>query len=596
MSRWYLTSSEKADNGARFACQQANLRSSGHISDPNCRGQAYFKRAVTTPNLVRCGENDWICCAGTLVYNGQLGERALQDCYADFVTSGAPFIQSKAIGHYAIAIRRGDDLTIFTDPQGALTLHYANTGSFWFVSNSLQLCAGALSRSKLDSTKLLVAILQSSLPGEDTYYQNVRRLFGTQIIRIALRSGTLRVERMGCAAPTISWRLPTIEDAVRQYVSEVRAVFQEFKAIAPIALLGTGGLDSRTILAALLDQQIRPQLMYGIGNSHLTDYWLGDIEVAKALAKGSNLPFKQLDWSGTQPHSEQTLRTLFQTYGFKYEIYGAPEAFLRGYNGGITPYPKMFLGGYSPAFTNSKPWELKQASFSLDDLVANSMAFQGGTIEESRCIIDKAAYRTTYAEEIRKGLHWADVDFPDHGASLQSYVRAKLFFYIRAESRYLNFVNEFGHYVAPFLMKRLYDPLLNVPLEFRANDEFQIRLIHAFAPALSEVPLFTGWGPARIDRSTFRLVRDIAAPKRSIVERVGRRAQALCSHVEILDKVVGDKATRRDTAIIQTYGREVMNDPLGQRWFNSTSEFAPKIMARIWHYLVGVNTMGYTEE
>jgi hypothetical protein len=559
---------------------------------------------VATPNMIKCGENDWICSAGTIIYNGWLGEEALRDCYADFVTAGISAVQSKAIGHYALAIRRNNEVTIFTDPQGALNLYYIGTGSFWFVSNSLYVCASALSQRKIDTTKLLVATLQSSLPGEDTFYSDIKRLFGTQLIRIDLGGGTFRVERIPKSASALSWGLPSIQGAIDQYKQEVRAVFRELAAVGPIGLFATGGMDSRTILAGLLDRQAAVQLMYGIGNSRLTDYDISDLDVAKAVAKLYNLPFQQLDWSGNQPHSEETLQELFRTYGFKYEIYGAPESFLRTFNGGISPYPKLFLGGYSPAFTNAKPWELNQKSFAFDDLIADGMQFQGGTVENSRWIVGKAAYRSVFATEVKTGLRRAEIDYPDNGASLETFVKAKLFLYIRSESRFLNFVNEFGHYIAPFLMKKLYDPLLSVPFEYRAKDEFQLRLIHALAPGLVEVPLYSGWGPARIDRDTFRLIRDRVEQKKLLVSRIAnfvlpsvlrKPARSIYSRVWPRNKQAAKKLMGRDSAIVEAYSWQVMNDPLGQRWFSSTSEFTPKMLARIRHYLVGVNTLGYTE-
>lgn len=605
MSRWYLTSSENADRDARVVCQRARLRSSGVMSGPNCYGQAYFKRVVATPNVAKCGDENWICSAGTIIYNGRLGEAALRDCYLDFVTAGISAVQSKAIGHYAIAIRENNQVTIFTDPQGSLSLYYCDTGSFWFASNSLDVCASALSQRKIDSTKLLVNVLQSSLQGEGTFYSNVKRLFGTQLIRIDLGSGALRVEHIHSSASALSWNSPSMQDSIDQYKQEVRSIFGELTAVGSIGLLGTGGIDSRTVLAALLDQKANLQLMYGVGNSRLTDYDAGDLDIAKALAKLYNFPFLQLDWSGNQPHSEETLQELFRSYGFNYEIHGAPESFLRAFNGGISPYPKLFLGGRGPALSNSKPWELSQACFPFDDLIADGMRFTGGSVEKSRCIVCKAAYRSVIATDVRTSLRCAEMDYPENGASLEAFVKAKLFLYIRADSRFLNFANEFGHYIEPFLMKKLHDPLLSVPLKYRVKDEFQIRLIHSLEPSLIEIPLYAGWSPARIDRDTFRLIRDRISPKQSLVGRIAEKAlpsallepaRTTYRRITHRNKESTEKLSDRDLAIVEAYSREIMRDQLGPQWFNSTSEFTPKILARIRHYLVGVNTLGYSDK
>ncbi len=605
MSRWHLTSTENADHLAQIACQRANLRSSGRIPDPTCHGQVYLKRVVATANLIKikCEENDWMCSAGTIIYNGRVGEEALRDCYADFVTAGISAVQSKAIGHYALAIKHNNEISIFTDPQGALSLYYICAGSFWFVSNSLHVCASALPDRKVETTKLLVATLATSLPGEDTFYSGVKRLFGSQVIRIAADGGPFRVERIPKLPRVLSWNFPSIQEAIDQYKQEVRAVFRELAAVGPIGLFGTGGMDSRTILAGLLDQRAAVQLLYGMGNSRLTDYDSSDLNVARSVAKFYNLPFQQLDWSGHQPYSEETLGALYRTYGFKYEIYGSPESFLRTFNGGNSPYPKLFLGGYSPAFTNAKPWERNQTSFTLEDLIADGMNYPGGTVENNQCIVDKSGYRSVIAAELKTGLRCAEIDYPDKGASLETFVKAKAFLYIRAESRFLNFANEFGHYIAPFLMERLYEPLLSVPLKYRQKDEFQLRLIHALAPGLVDIPLHSGWGPARIDRDTFRLIRESVDQKKSLVYRIAKaglpsvlRKPLRSIYTRLRNKPTAAKPTNRDSAILAAYGRQVMSDPLGQRWFSSASEFTPKVLARIRHYLVGVNTLGYSKK
>jgi hypothetical protein len=264
----------------------------------------------------------------------------------------------------------------------------------------------------------------------------------------------------------------------------------------------------------------------------------------------------------------------------------------------------LFLGGRGPALTNSKPWELKQTSFAFDDLIADGMHYPGGTVEKSRCIVCKAAYRSVIATEVKTGLRCAGIDYPDNGASLETFVNAKLFLYIRADSRFLNFANEFGHYIEPFLLKRLHDPLLSVPFKYRAKDEFQLRLIHALAPGLVEIPLHSGWGPARIDRDALRLIRDRVDQKKSLVHRIAdvvlpsvliEPARSIYSRVGLRNKQAAEKLTDRDSAIVEAYSRQVMSDPLGRRWFSSTSEFTPKVLARIRHYLVGVNTLGYYE-
>lgn len=346
-------------------------------------------------------------------------------------------------------------------------------------------------------------------------------------------------------------------------------------------------------------------LMYGVGNTKLSDYDLGDLDVVQQIAKRYHLPFQELDWAGTQPYEERKLQELFRIYDFKYEIYGAPDSFLRTFNGEIFSYPQLFMGGYSPAFTNSKPWEWPKKSYHFDDLIATAMQTSKGPIENNECIADVESYKAAFSTEVKIALDRAGFVFPASGVSLETFVRAKLFLYIRAESRFLNFVNEFGHYIAPFLMKRLYDPLVSIPFQFRANDEFQLRLIHALTPSLVEIPLFSGWSPAHVDVKTFRLVRDSQMVKRrSFARRAASRVLPSMIRTQAhkaysLLARSGDKKPApiapRDASIVDVYGRAVLNDPLGHRWFRSMAGFSPKELARIRHYLVAVNQLGYSE-
>jgi hypothetical protein len=565
----------------------------------------YFKRAVSTPNFLNFGNDKWICSAGTVVRDGQIGTKALENCYSDFISNGIPGVQENAIGHFAIAVSDPAAISIFVDPLGSLNLYYFHDREFWFISNSLSLCARILPHRKIDSTKLLINAVKSTLPGEDTFYCGIKRLFGSQALRIEMPSGILQVTEVPKIKARIDWKFSRIEDAVEAYKAEVQSVFRELTAIGSIGIFGTGGLDSRTVLAAVLNQKTAPSLMYAIGNSKQTDYDPADLDVVSQIAKRYDLPFRQLDWSGSQPFKADTLNSLFDLYGFDYEIYGASEGFLKTLNGDLTPYPDLLLGGYSPAFTNAKPWQLPERLYSFDELVKDKMRSTRGSIEDSECIASNHSYREIVAAEMRIALQREGLDFPATGVDLDTYVRAKLFLYIRAESRFLNLVNAFGNYIAPFLIKRLYEPLLSVPFSYRANDEFQIRMIQTLAPGLTAIPLYSGWGPARINPETYHLERDYPSePFSARLKRVIWRlvptpvlvaAKKLRSRPRSHAQSAPPTLAPQDAVVIQNYGSEIMSDPLGRRWFNQLSEFTPKEITRIRHYIAAVNHVGYSE-
>ena len=600
MARWHLSSNALADRAAGDICEKAGLLRSGeHSADDGCRIRAYRKRVMPCDNFVTAGAQDWICTAGTLVFNGKLGREALSACFQRFVSDGIDGIRDEALGHYAVAIRKANEIWAFTDPLGAFDLYYLTAQHEWFVSNSLEVCAGAASSRKLDPLRLLVQTLQTYFPGEETFYSDVKRLLGCQAIHIDLRTRHCSVEAIPPSQSSQNWELPNIEEAVCRYQAEVREVFRNLASIGPVGVFGTGGLDSRTVLSALVDQKADLQLMYGIGNSRLTDYDSRDALLAQQVAHEAGVSFQRLDWSGQQPHTMAKLAAFFVRYGFRSEIYGASDSFLDSLGGAISPYPQLLMGGYSPAFSSFKPWELDRNSFTFEELVADSMRFQGNYVARSQCLLDKASYARVVSDAVRRTLALHGLDYPEQGADLRMFVRAKLLLYVRPESRLLNLVNEFCPYIAPFMIRRLYDPLLEVPFEYRKRDEFQLRLIHSLAPRLVRIPLYSGICPAHIDQATFRLVRDPEGVQNSAAKRLVDRVKPVIARRAVKAALRGlrklaTEPNDRNAAIRRAYSRQIMHDPLGKRWFGSVAEFTPKDLARICQYLVGVNLMGYT--
>ena len=580
---------------------EAGLQPSGAVSDGALHLQSYFKRAIRLDTFVQLAEGKWICSAGTVILNGKMGAEALKECFAEFAENGARGVQERALGHYALAVRDGSRVTVFTDPLGSLNLYYAAWSGGWTVCNSLQVCAMAMPEKRVDSTRLLIHVVRTNLPGEETFYTGVKRLFGTQTIEIGVADGSFHVQPM-IQAKARDWNLPSIEDAVGQYADEMRGVFRELGGLGRIGVLGTGGLDSRTVLAGLVDQKAEMELMYGWGDSHLTDYNAQDRDLSHALANVYGLPFAQLDWSGGQPYSADRLELLFQRYGFRSEIYGASDGFLETFERRLQPYPALLVGGYSPAFTNSKPWELKAKSFPISVLVEDCLRCQDGSIQDRTRICNKEKYRAEVEQQLRVALRCGGLEYDERGASLEEYVRAKLFLYIRAESRFLNLMNDFCAYVAPFLQKRLYEPLLRVPLRYRVGDEFQIRLIGTLAPDLLEIPLYSGWSEARIDRETYRLVRsDEVKRKLPLKGRVAQmlprewvgRLRAMRSRLQGDGGAAGSMGDPKDAAILAAYSEAILKDPLGREWLNGLDGLALKEVTRMRHYLAGVNSLGY---
>lgn len=109
----------------------------------------------------------------------------------------------------------------------------------------------------------------------------------------------------------------------------------------------TGGLDSRLQLALLLASgadRKRIKLVYGTGNSHLTNTRTRDRELVELIAKGEGLAFAEMDWTDEGTSSEQWDRAL---------AVAGETALHMGYSGNykiIQHYSEMSTGNHCAIF------------------------------------------------------------------------------------------------------------------------------------------------------------------------------------------------------------------------------------------------------
>jgi len=594
MARWHLTGGGETARRARAVCESAGLETSGSRSGPGYDVRAYGKRAIDATNFVDFGEDGWICSAGTVVSNGELGEAPLREIYRRLSSDGVSAARSGVIGHYAVAAKVGDTVTVFTDPMGAFRLYYAADASPLVVSNSLHVVAESLPSLTVRPIRVVTDAFQQAIStGEETFYEGVNRLFGSQVLTVGLTAGELSIDRL----PTDSYEVRndiSAEAVVDRYRSEVRDVFDHLVGIDSVALNATGGLDTRTVLAALLDRGIEPGLIYGVGNSNLTNTKRSDLEASLELAEALDLPHYRMDWSDDHPHDPGTLSELFERHGFLFSNYGTPRSLLRELEGGISPYPRLQLGGYSSAF--SKTWEGKRETdeFTFDALV-DHWVHDGVEDPAFEC---EESYRADTADQVRAALDHSPIDYPDRGASLETFLSAQLFLYNRAAADPANLFNEFTYYLAPFLVGRLHDPLMEVPMEYRTDAEFQIRLVHSLAPDLFEVPVFSMLEPRVIDLDSF--TKD-HPPSYRLRERLRNLAGTVIPGA-VKPLVAGayqritadpDDETGIDDRIRASNARDVMEGPVTGACFSAVPDVGLPYLNNLQRFAFGVEAVGY---
>jgi len=516
MARFHLSFDNELHRKATQVCKKADLVSYHTESNSDYSLTTYSKRQIDSENFVSFDSGDWIACVGTIASDGKLGHQALVKLYDAVTKLGVEEGRNKVIGHYAVILKLDNTILMFTDPQGTINLYYSADAPVLFT-NSLYL-AGKCLAPQVNPMGIIEKAIELSETGEQTMFEGVHRLFGDELLSVDTGDFDIKKTKLNVSTSVLVGGTPSIEKVLSEYKSRVNSVFAQLPNYEGVGLHTTGGLDTRTVLAALLNQGIRPILMYGSGNSRLTNTKTNDLRIARQISQNFDLPLQTLDWSGTQPYSESALRSQLRTFGFNYRLYGGSHRFHDEMEAEYDWSPRLQLGGYSPAFTNMKLWEMHDRMKSTKELIDHYLH----RYSSSKQFVYSQKYRSMIDDRVQTALHHSS-QVPPVGMSMDEFIQARLFLYIRPEANFLNFMNQFTYYIAPFLTKQLYDPLLTMPLTYRQRDHFQFRLINELKSSVLEIPVFSGVKPAIIDTDRFVMRRPYKSKIASASLELGKK-------------------------------------------------------------------------
>ncbi|MGV9205475.1 MAG: hypothetical protein ACOC44_15805, partial [Promethearchaeia archaeon] len=348
MGRFFITNDPELYSAAKKVNKKAGLEISGEISNNSIYLGVYKKRAIDNINFIKPNSKDFIASTGTLFYRGKIGSNALKEIYQDY-DSRIEKIRDKCIGHYSLIIKKDNIIKICSDQEGAYEIYYHEFEQKWFISSSLLLNALMIKDPTVETLRLIERIIQLTNMGEKTFIKNVNQLFWNQLIKVDLEDKKLKLETKRPERIGKKYENENIEQIVEDLKIKMQNISHTAYSIfgQDIGLQLTGGLDSRSILAALLNAGSRPLILYGQGNSGITNTKKNDVIIAKLISKKYDLHFYKMDWSGKYlEHNKATWDRYFEKYGFRYTIYGSTPNFFKEYEGKIKNYPSLIVAGY----------------------------------------------------------------------------------------------------------------------------------------------------------------------------------------------------------------------------------------------------------
>jgi hypothetical protein len=488
MARFFITNRADVRAGIIARWGRAGLRF--RETAGSLHAGAALKRQVAHENLRQEDGSRWLIATGSYgLFGGSWGGAALPVLSSSFSPSDPLALRPRLFGHYGVAVRRERVAFAFCDPIASYELFFTQKDGAFLVSTSLAdcFCAPWVS-GRLDEASALMAAFHGERGlGLESMVPGVQCVRGHQTVAMRQEGGVWSAELIQGPPEELPAEPSRFDDSVVDYADTTRRMLRVAKGAGCVAVNATGGLDSRTVLAAAGEAGMTGQLLYGYGNSAMTNTKRQDRLSARLLVRHLGAELTLMDWRQDTLASSNRRRELRRRHGFKLP-YGGTETLLAAFDGGIAPYPDLQLAGYGSGFVNARIWSWKEdvsfdtfarryAASYLDIFTTDAAreTYLGRMVEDLRAI---AAARGLADE--------TDAIPPKDAVALWAFAK------LSKESYNINAFNEYCYYLAPHLTSELLPKLLAVPTDWRRGDRYQLALIKQHDPDILSVPIYSG--------------------------------------------------------------------------------------------------------
>jgi asparagine synthase (glutamine-hydrolysing) len=242
------------------------------------------KRQTRELALEQFPNGDFVFSCGTLFYDGLVGKAAAAAFYRDY--DGSPGPRDRAMGHYAVIVRKGGATEIISDSFGGYHV-FCDEGMRIATSSFLALAA-SLDRLTINAQSAYEYVFTGVVSGNATLFDEI--MVAPINSTIAVRSRKMEIVGHPFLVPQ-----QTAEQDFEASIAQTMEILDRYFA-AVAANFGdrvncalSGGYDSRLIVALLRRHGVLPSLyVYGGADD-------SDVVLAHAIAQGENLSLAAVD-------------------------------------------------------------------------------------------------------------------------------------------------------------------------------------------------------------------------------------------------------------------------------------------------------------
>ena len=572
------------------------LKESSRIKFNNTYFASFHKRGYVNENFVPIDDNSFICCVGTLIFDGFTGQKALKKLFDKF--DGNPEdIQYNSTFQGTLIIRKNGETVVFCDKYNVYWTYYTVLGDSFFVSSSLSVTIKSLDKKVLNLDRLLEAIMQRGTIGHKMFYDGVKRLFGNETIII--KSEGLKINRFSYDNNQYDFEKAT-ENEIMNVFSEtfLKVIEGLYGAFGnKIGIHQTGGLDSRLILAAFVKLGYKPTLLYGLGNTPLTSQFDDDRKVVEKLSKKFGLKTYFMNWKINGLISVDETIQGFKNFGFNCNENYCNKSWYNEYEQNVVDFANLLLDGHMGETLNIEGEDVifngkYPEKFNMDYIFNEyQKVFFNNFSWKSK---DKMNAHLYYLQNELKDIVENTFHLPskDGLMDIKNYQKYWHIRYRPADAHPTNLFNEFFSSLSPLGIPDLHDLVLNIPFHLIKDRGFSIKTIDRWVPEMNSVGVFSRARLAKIENG--KIIRAGGKKEELIKSIYNITPNPIRNIYRGVKKTVKPPPSNLKSPMWSFYADNLKNCEVLSEVFDFDKQIGDvRVLATAFIYSKGIETLGY---
>ncbi len=459
----------------------------------------YKKLRINSENLY-CDRDDFIAVSGTFIYKGEVGAPALQNIFHDFTGDNMQTLRRDILGSYAIVLKKDSDIYVFVDENHIYNLYYYNDNNEFILTNTYYHIAKQVNESFV-LENMLDKICGYFFIDNQSPFTNIYKIMGNQYIKYNINSNIFEIKTLDLNSYPL--KSTEFDASVGEMKERLLSITKTISSIADkITIFGTGGLDSRLVLAGFLNAGAKPDIAYWYGNDASTATKNQDHDLSREIAENSGLNYTDFNVEVSLIDSvTKKGERYIEKYGELVTLYRCNWKFFQMFEQDLdTEFVEYGYFG-EPCRSLDSLDKYHHENFSVENFV---------TVEYLDRFIGFVMDLDSHKNKLVKWLsdYAVEKSIDTHNLSKDDCMYLNYIYRQKADTVMCNYTNFFC-YSTPVLSQRFFsEGILDVPYEHKIAARWMLHFIQSLVPTLLEQGIFSHNTHRKVNLESLKIEED----------------------------------------------------------------------------------------